>query len=86
MLYEPHLEKLVHLCVDFPLNFWVLGVVSLLYWIVILHFDLVLCHIRCSRHCAEDCQICFQERCSINSNSVSVVHGRVLYLLLHLFA
>jgi len=42
MLYETHLEKLVHRCVDFPLDFLVPRVVSLLDWFVILHFDLVI--------------------------------------------
>jgi len=31
---------LVHLCNDLSLDFWVLGIVSLLDWLVILHFDL----------------------------------------------
>jgi len=47
MLYEPNLEKLVHPCIDLSLDIWVLGVLSQLDWLLVLHFDLVLCHVRC---------------------------------------
>jgi len=41
MLHEGHLGKLF--CINLPLDLWVLGEVYLLDWLVILHFDMVLC-------------------------------------------